>query len=96
MQLNNTRLEALITLPGVGTDWVHAKALDRLYITLADRGELAVVDLSTNKLVHVNSARHRQAAPAGAQPGRKHGLGRRWTTPTACMAVDTATARRAP
>lgn len=51
VQLNNTRLEALITLPGTGTDWVHARAQDRLFITLADRGELAVVDLSTNKLV---------------------------------------------
>lgn len=51
LQLNNTKLEALIRLPGVGTDWVHARGLDRLFVTLADRGELAVVDLANNKLI---------------------------------------------
>ncbi|MGY0194533.1 YncE family protein [Leptothrix sp. BB-4] len=51
LQLNNTKLEALIRLPGVGTDWVHARGLDRLFVTLAERGELAIVDLATNKLI---------------------------------------------
>ncbi|MDP4300558.1 YncE family protein [Leptothrix discophora] len=51
LQLNNTKLEALIRLPGVGTDWVHARGLDRLFVTLADRAELAVVDLANNKLI---------------------------------------------
>ncbi|ACB34891.1 40-residue YVTN family beta-propeller repeat protein [Leptothrix cholodnii SP-6] len=53
LQLNNTKLEALIPLPGVGTDWVHARGMDRLFVTLADRGELAVVDLGTQKLAKV-------------------------------------------
>jgi YVTN family beta-propeller protein len=53
LQLNNTKLEALIQLPGVGTDWVHARGMDRLFVTLADRGELAVVDLGTQKLSKV-------------------------------------------
>lgn len=51
LQLNNTKLEALIRLPGVGTDWVHARGLDRLFVTLADRAELAVIDLANNKLI---------------------------------------------
>ncbi|MEY2690267.1 MAG: hypothetical protein RL375_4467 [Pseudomonadota bacterium] len=49
--LNNTKLEALIPLPGVGSDWVHAAGRDLLFITLAERGELAVVDLTRNRLV---------------------------------------------
>ncbi len=49
--LNNTKLEALIPLPGVGSDWVHAAGHDLLFITLAERGELAVVDLTRNRLV---------------------------------------------
>lgn len=51
IQLNNTKLEALIPLPGVGSDWVYASEHDLLLVTLAERGSLAVVDLARNRIV---------------------------------------------
>ncbi|MEQ1804009.1 MAG: YncE family protein [Burkholderiaceae bacterium] len=51
IQLNNTKLEALIPLPGVGSDWVYASEHDLLLVTLAERGALAAVDLARNRVV---------------------------------------------
>jgi DNA-binding beta-propeller fold protein YncE len=50
VQVGSTKLEALIPLPGAGSDWVYSSALDLLFVTLAERGELAVVDMARHRV----------------------------------------------
>ncbi len=44
VRIRNSRLEAIVTLPGRGHDWVHAAAVRRIAVTLRDEGRLVLVD----------------------------------------------------
>jgi YVTN family beta-propeller protein len=46
-----TKLLSLIPLPGVGEDWALAQDHDRLYVTLPDARQVAVIDTRTWKVV---------------------------------------------
>lgn len=49
--LQNSKLESIVQLPGTGHDWVLAPRSQRLFVTLRERGEVAVVDVGTRRLV---------------------------------------------
>jgi len=53
VRIRNSRLEAVVTLPGPGHDWAHDAQHHRLAITLRDQGQLAVVDSATHRLLGV-------------------------------------------
>ncbi len=47
---NPTKLEHIISLPGLGTDWLLTKDGRLLYVTLSDEGVIAVIDTTTHRL----------------------------------------------
>ncbi len=49
--LQNSKLESIVQLPGTGHDWVLATRTQRLFVTLRERGEVAVVDVGTRRLL---------------------------------------------
>ncbi len=49
--VGSTRLESLITLPGVGGDWALAQGGDRLLVTLPQQRSLAVIDMTRYRLL---------------------------------------------
>ena len=49
--VGSTRLESLITLPGVGGDWALAQGGDRLLVTLPQQRRLAVIDMTRYRLI---------------------------------------------
>lgn len=49
--LQNSKLESIVQLPGTGHDWVLAPRTQRLFVTLRERGEVAVVDVGTRRLL---------------------------------------------
>ncbi len=49
--VGSTRLEALVTLPGVGADWVHLRGRDQVLVTLPRERLLMVVDVATRRVV---------------------------------------------
>lgn len=49
--VGSTRLEALVTLPGVGADWVHLRGRDQVLITLPRERLLVMVDVATRRVV---------------------------------------------
>lgn len=51
VNVGSTRLESLITLPGVGADWAYLRGADRLLVTLPAQSQLAVVDMAALRLV---------------------------------------------
>jgi YVTN family beta-propeller protein len=46
-----TKLESIITLPGLGADWVLSKGKETLYVTLPEQSEVVAIDLLTRKIV---------------------------------------------
>lgn len=50
-----TKLESIVPLPGVGTDWVLARDGRILYVTLSDEAAIAVIDTTTRQLVRTIS-----------------------------------------
>lgn len=48
----STKLEQIISLPGLGTDWLLTKDGRFLYVTLSDEGAIAVIDTTTHRLTH--------------------------------------------
>lgn len=46
-----TKLEHIISLPGLGTDWLLTKDGRILYVTLADEAAIAVIDTTTYRLI---------------------------------------------
>ena len=59
-----TKLEHIISLPGLGTDWLVTKDGRFLYVTLSDEGVIAVIDTTTYRLVNTIST------GAGSRPTR--------------------------
>lgn len=46
-----SKLEHIVTLSGVGTDWLLTKDGQILYVTLSDEGAIAVIDVVTHRLI---------------------------------------------
>ncbi|MBK8276516.1 MAG: hypothetical protein IPK92_11985 [Nitrospira sp.] len=46
-----SKLEHIISLPGIGTDWLLTKDGRSLYVTLAEEGAVAVIDTTTHLLI---------------------------------------------
>ena len=59
-----TKLESLVTLPGVGADWVLSQDSSVLYVTMPDEAAVAVIDTRTRKLLRT------VATGAGSRPVR--------------------------
>ena len=59
-----TKLESLITLPGIGADWVLSQDGNILYVTMPDEAAVAVIDTRTRRLLRT------VATGAGSRPGR--------------------------
>ena len=59
-----TKLEHIISLPGIGTDWLLTKDGRFLYVTLSDEGAIAVIDTTTYRLITTI------ATGAGSRPTR--------------------------
>lgn len=49
--LQNSKLESIVQLPGRGHDWVLVPRSQRLFVSLRERGEVAVVDVGTRRLL---------------------------------------------
>lgn len=50
-----TKLEHIVTLPGLGTDWLLTRDGRSLYVTLSDEGAIAVIDTTTHRLIQTIS-----------------------------------------
>ncbi len=50
-----TKLEHIISLPGLGTDWLLTKDGRFLYVTLSDEGTIAIIDTTTYRLIQTIS-----------------------------------------
>lgn len=50
-----TKLEHIISLPGVGTDWLLSRDGKILYVTLSEEASIAVIDTTTYRLIHTIS-----------------------------------------
>lgn len=59
-----TKLEHIISLPGLGTDWLLTKDGRTLYVTLSEEASIAVIDTTTYRLIHTLSV------GAGSRPTR--------------------------
>ncbi|MBP6675021.1 MAG: YncE family protein [Vitreoscilla sp.] len=62
--LQNSKLESIVQLPGLGHDWVYAPATQRLFVSLREQHAVAVVDVATRTLLHT------EATGAGSLPTR--------------------------
>ena len=49
--LQNSKLESVVQLPGLGYDWLYVPATHRIFVTLRDMGQVAVVDVATRRLL---------------------------------------------
>lgn len=91
--LQNSKLESIVQLPGTGHDWVLAPRAQRLFVTLRERGEVAVVDVGTRRLLAT------VATGAGSLPTRlvlDEGAQRIWVGldgTDQVLALDAATGR---
>lgn len=74
LQLNRTKLEALVPLPGPASDWLSLPQRDLLLVSLPEQGEIGVVDTQKLRLVK------RIALPGGRPGTLMHSpqLGRVW------------------
>ena len=59
-----TKLEHIISLPGIGTDWLQTMDGRFLYVTLSDEGIITVIDTTTYRLIQTIST------GAGSRPTR--------------------------
>ena len=50
-----TKLEHIISLPGLGTDWILTKDGRFLYVTLSNEDAVAVIDTTTHRLINTIS-----------------------------------------
>lgn len=66
VQLNSTKLEAIVPLPGPASEWIAVPGRDLLLVSLPEQGKLAVVDTSRLKLLKTITL------PAG-RPGKLFG-----------------------
>lgn len=64
LEFSATKLESLVTLPGVGADWVLSQDQSLLYVTIPDEALVAVIDTRTRKLSQTI------ATGNGSRPGR--------------------------
>ena len=64
LEFSATKLESLVTLPGVGADWVLSPDQTYLYVTIPDADAVAVIETRTRKLTQII------AVGEGARPGR--------------------------
>ncbi|MFM2056700.1 MAG: hypothetical protein RLY71_1085 [Pseudomonadota bacterium] len=74
IQLNRTKLEALVPLPGPASDWLLLPERDVLLVSLPEQGEVAVVDTQKMRLI-------KRIALPGGRPGAlvaSRELGRAW------------------
>jgi YVTN family beta-propeller protein len=46
-----TKLESIVTLPGLGADWVLSKGKDTLYVTLPEQSQVVAINMLTRKIV---------------------------------------------
>lgn len=53
ISFNITKLESIITLPGVGSDWVLSKDKSFLYVTLPKQSSVAVINTVTRRLLGI-------------------------------------------
>jgi YVTN family beta-propeller protein len=53
VKLNNSRLESIVQLPSKGYDWVLSRRTQRLYISLRDTGQIAVIDALLRRLIKI-------------------------------------------
>lgn len=53
VRLNNSRLEAIVQLPSKGYDWVLSRRTQRLFVSLRETGQIAVIDTLQRKLVKI-------------------------------------------
>jgi YVTN family beta-propeller protein len=59
-----TKLEHIVSLPGIGTDWLLTKDGRFLYVALSDEATIAVIDTTTYRLIQTIST------GAGSRPAR--------------------------
>lgn len=59
-----TKLESLVTLPGIGADWVLSQDGNILYVTIPDESAVVVIDTRTSRLLRTVTT------GAGSRPGR--------------------------
>lgn len=64
VEFGATKLESLVTLPGVGADWVLSPDQRYLYVTIPDEDAVAVIETRTRKLIQTI------AFDKGSRPGR--------------------------
>lgn len=55
VSFSKTKLENIITLPGVGSDWTLLTKKALLYVTLPDQSAVAVINTDTRKLINTIS-----------------------------------------
>jgi DNA-binding beta-propeller fold protein YncE len=53
VKLNNSRLEAIVQLPSKGYDWVLSRRTQRLFISLRETGQIAVIDILQRRLIKI-------------------------------------------
>lgn len=51
VRIRNSRLEAIVSLPGRGHDWAYSDSARLLAVTLRDAGQLAIVDTVAHRLL---------------------------------------------
>jgi YVTN family beta-propeller protein len=51
VKLSNSRLEAIVQLPSKGYDWVLSRRTQRLFISLRETGQIAVIDILQRRLI---------------------------------------------
>lgn len=49
--LQNSKLESVVQLPGLGYDWLYVPTTHRIFVTLRDMDQVAVVDVATRRLL---------------------------------------------
>ncbi|GAB1722240.1 MAG: hypothetical protein GDA65_06500 [Nitrospira sp. CR1.1] len=64
LEFSATKLESLVTLPGIGADWVLSPDQNHLYVTIPDKDVVAVIETRTRKLIEII------AIGEGSRPGR--------------------------
>ena len=64
LEFSATKLESLVTLPGIGADWVLSPDQNHLYVTIPDKDVVAVIETRTRKLIETI------AIGEGSRPGR--------------------------
>ncbi|ODT46541.1 MAG: hypothetical protein ABS70_00620 [Nitrospira sp. SCN 59-13] len=64
VEFGATKLESLVTLPGIGADWALSPDQSHLYVTIPEEDAVAVIQTGSRKLIQII------ALGKGSRPGR--------------------------